>query len=175
MITSSTKTGSGREIDQRDVRSSEPDVESRPGTLARRSQWDPFHRMREDLDRLFDQYFGGWPVWERATTREPTWGLDVRETDDAVVVEADAPGFEPDDFDLQIRDNYLVLSAARKRESGERDTGLRSWRRDEFYRQFPLSTTVDPDRVEATYRNGVLTVSLPRSEKARTKRIPVRS
>jgi len=137
-------------------------------------RWDPFARMRDEFDRLFDQYFRVVPTAWDTGARERTWGLDVRETEDAVVVEAEAPGFEPEDFDIEVRDDRLILSASRKTESDDKDKGYRSWRQQELYRQVLLPSTVDPEKVEAKYRNGLLTVSLPRNEKARTRKVTVK-
>ena len=134
-------------------------------------RWDPFARMRDEFDRLFDQYFKAVPTAWDTGGRERSWGLDVRETEDSVVIEAEAPGFEPEDFDIEIRDDRLILSATRKAEL--EDKGYRTWRQQELYRQVLLPSTVEPDKVEAKYRNGLLTVLLPRSERAKTRRVKV--
>jgi HSP20 family protein len=145
-------------------------VPYRRGELTPSAGWEPFARLREEFDRLFNQLSWGWPGapigrWEGG------WGLDVREDDNTVVVRAEAPGFEPADFDLQVRGDHLVLRAAHKAE--EKDEGYREWRRREFYRSVPLPPGVNADKVTATYRNGVLTVTLPRAEGSKTRRITV--
>jgi HSP20 family protein len=146
-----------------------------PGTLLPTFGWEPIRRMREEFDRIFDQVFSGWPVpWERAG-RDWRWGLDVEENKDNVVVRAEAPGFEPDDFDLQIRGDQLVLRAAHKAQAEERERGYREWRRQELYQSVALPPGVDAEHVQATYRNGVLTVTLPKTEDSKGRRITVRS
>ena len=102
------------------------------------------------------------------------WDLDVQDNDDAVVVRAEAPGFEPSDFDLEVRGDQLVLRAEHKVQTEEKERGYREWRRQEFYRSVPLPAHVDPNKVEATYRNGVLNVSLPKTEHGKAKRIEVK-
>jgi HSP20 family protein len=129
--------------------------------------------MREEFDRMFDQFFRGWPApWEGAG-RDWHWGLDVREDDGTVVVRAEAPGFEPGDFDLQVRGDQLTLRASHKAEGEEQERGYREWRQQELYRSVTLPAGVDADKVEANYRNGVLTVTLPKTEEGRGRRITV--
>jgi HSP20 family protein len=136
--------------------------------------------MREELDRMFDQAFGGWPMptipWEGAGAwRDRHWGLDVQENDDNVVVRAEAPGFEPDEFDLQVRGDQLILRAAHKADAEDAERGYREWRRQELYRSVPLPSHIDAEHVQANYRNGVLTVMMPKTEGSKARHITVQS
>jgi HSP20 family protein len=151
-------------------------VPYRQGTVAPfHGTWEPFHQLRHEFDRLYDQFYRSWPAsWEEAG-RGWHWGLDVQETDDAVVVRAEAPGFEPTDFDVQIRGNQLVLRAAREAEAEEKERGVREWRQQEFRRTVTLPAEIEAAKVEAHYRNGVLTVTLPRTEESKAHRITVHS
>ena len=137
----------------------------RRGEMARYGGWDPF-------DRLAEQFFGGWPA---AMLGGPGrhWGLDVQEGEGEMVVRAEAPGFEPGDFDVQVRGDQLVLRANHQMEREETDRGSYEWSRQEFYRTVPLPSATDPNKVEAKYRNGVLTVKLPKTEDTRGRRITV--
>ena len=153
------------------------DAESeRPGMTAQTSSgaMEPLHRLRQDFGRMLDQYFRGWPspsgLWEAATQG---WGLDVREDDGKMTVRAEAPGFEPSDFDIDVQGNQLILRAVHRDESSEKETGSRQWRRQEYYRSVPLTGAIDADRIEASYRHGILTVTLPKSEQSRRRRIEV--
>ena len=138
---------------------------------------EPLHRIRQDFNRMLDQYFHGWPnpmsLWEAGTGQ--AWGLDVREDDGAVTIRAEAPGFEPSDFDIEVQGNQLVLRAVHRDESSEQDRGFRQWRRQEFHRSVPIPGGIDPERVDATYRNGILTVRLAKSAQGRHRRIDVKS
>jgi HSP20 family protein len=98
---------------------------------------DPLHFFRDNMNRLFERFFSGSLFPYEGMERE-SWGMDVREEDGAVVVRAEAPGFEPDDFDLQVRGDQLILHARRKSESEEKERGYREWRQQEFYRSVPL-------------------------------------
>ncbi len=149
---------------------------SRRGTPAPYGGFEPFYRLREEFDRLLDRYFPGWPShWESwEGSNRGGWGLDVQEDDNKVTVRAEAPGFEPSDFDIQVRGNHLVLRASHKAEIEEKEHGYREWQRQEFYRSVPLPTGVDSEKVEATYRNGILGVTFPKTEQSKGRRIEVK-
>jgi HSP20 family protein len=147
---------------------------SRRGGLAPWSGFEPFHRLREEFDdRLFDRFAPNWPMLAGSGQREG-WGLDVQEDDSSVTVHAEAPGFEPADFDLQVRDHELVLRAAHKAETEEKERGYHEWRRQEFYRSVPLPAGIDAEHIDAEYRNGILTVKLPKTEQSKGRRIQVK-
>ena len=128
----------------------------------------PNHLHFEHLSQALD---AGWPVFAENGGR---WGLDVQENDNDIVVRAEAPGFEPEDFDLQVRGNQLVLRAAKQAETEEKDRGFRQWQQREFYQAVPLPADINPDKVDARYRNGVLTVTLPKTEQSKAKRIQIK-
>ncbi len=129
-------------------------------------------RLRDEFDQLFDRFFFRWPGFRRGNGWR--WGLDVKEEDDAVVVRAEAPGFEPGDFDLQVRGNQLVLQASRKTEKEEKERGYREEQQRECYEAVTLPDGVDTDKVTADYRNGVLTVTMPKTPAGKGKRIAVK-
>jgi HSP20 family protein len=139
------------------------------GALAPAGFFDPINRLREEFDHLFEQFFTGWPTLANGGR----WNLDVQDQDDAIVVRAEPPGFEPDDFDLQVHGNQLVLRAHKQAAKEEKERGYREWQQQEFYRSVPLPEGIDTDRVDARYRNGILTVTLPKTEQTKGKRIQV--
>jgi len=147
---------------------------SRSGALTH-GGFEPLHRLREEFNRLFDRFGAGWlSPWE-GSGRSGHWELDVQEDDGSVVVRAEAPGFEPSDFDIQVRGDHLVLRAAHKGETEEKERGYREWRQQELYQSVLLPADVDADKVEATYRNGILNVALPKTEQSKGRRIEVRT
>jgi HSP20 family protein len=122
------------------------------------------------LDEWFDRLLGRWPA-----LFEDGWmvgyGLDVEETDEAVIVRAEAPGFEAGDFALEVRGEMLRIVAERKTETeGEAPTVERRMRRE-----VTLPAAVNVEKVEATYHNGVLEVRLPKAEPTRTRKIEVKA
>lgn len=141
-------------------------------TVANRG-WQPLRRVREDFDRMFNQFLANWPGMRGGFTMDRNWGLDVRENDNEVEIRAEAPGYEPADFDVNVRGGQLVLHAAHKAESKEDDDGYWEWSQREFHQAIPLPTGVEADKIAARYRNGVLTVTVPKTEDAKARRIAV--
>jgi HSP20 family protein len=138
----------------------------RGGALAPHREFPFFlSQMRDEFDRLFDRLAPeGW-----------RWGLDVRDEDDAVVVQAEAPGFEAGDIDVQVSDNRLVLRASKKVETKDEKGKVREYREQKCYESVTLPTGINRDKVEAKYHNGVLTVTLPKSAEGKGKKITVKS
>jgi len=150
------------------------EVAPRGGSLAPLREFPFFlSRMRDEFDRLLDRLSRRWPsLWKGEGWR---WGLDVRDEDDAVIVQAEAPGFEAGDFDVQVSDNRLVLRAAKKVETKDKEGKTREVREQECCESVTLPTEIDKDKVEAKYHNGVLTVRLPKTPEAKGRRVPVKS
>jgi HSP20 family protein len=136
------------------------------GALANRTE-HPLSLFRSEFDSLFDRFFGNWPALEPNWVG---WGLDLDETDSEVTVRVDAPGFEPGDFDIQVSGDTLRISAERKAEKGKNGSYERR-----FQRSVTLPAAVNADKVEAKYRNGVLELTLPKTEQAKWKKIPVKA
>lgn len=144
-------------------------------SLATRS---PASDFRGEIDRLFERFFGqGWGDVFPASRTALTPAIDVSETEKEVVVKAELPGLQPDDVAVQIEGDALVLSGEKKEEF-EREEEGNVWHSERrfgsFRRVLQLPVAVDAEKVSAEFRNGVLTVRLPRSEQAKPRRIQVR-
>jgi len=136
-------------------------------------RWDPFRDLRqmdETMNRLWRGY-GGVP----ASTEDWNISMDVIQRPDEIVVKASMPGVKPEAVDLAIEDNILTLRADRKPDFEdeksvylvqERPTGS-------FYRALRLPETVDANKVQSTYENGVLTIVLPKAEEKKKKQIKI--
>jgi HSP20 family protein len=138
----------------------------------------PLRWLREEMDALFDRFLGRWPMaWEPGGLPERFWDVDVQEADDEIVVQAEAPGFEPNDFDIHVSGNTLTIQAEHKEEAEEKEEGYHRWehRYGRFQRSIPLSTAIDADRVQARYHSGVLEVHLPRTQPSPRRRIEVKT
>jgi HSP20 family protein len=135
------------------------------GALARRSDY-PLDVFRSDFDSWFDRLFSRWgfPV---AADAFGDWGLSQAETDDEVRVRIDAPGFEPDEFDIQVSGNTLKVTAEHKTD------GKDSFEERRLERFVTLPTGVDAEKVAARYRNGVLEVKVPKTERAKWRSVKV--
>lgn len=132
----------------------------------------PWLQLREQMDQLFEQFFGRLMM---PTTGEdglqPSWGVDDREQE--FVVQADLPGFDPDEIDVSVRGNCLCIQAEHKLE--EKDDNNYQHRSRQFYQQVTLPSGIDQENIEAKYHNGVLELHVPKTEEARAKRIEVRA
>ncbi|HEX5470431.1 MAG TPA: Hsp20/alpha crystallin family protein [Lacipirellulaceae bacterium] len=165
------QNGKGKMSEQREHRPMIPG--SSRGERAQMG-FTPLTRLRSEFDRLFDDFFQGWgglPAFSFG--RESGWGLDVDDKDDKLVVRAEAPGFEPNDFDLQVKDNQLVLCACQNEE--KTDESGRQWHQQELYRSIPLPNGVDTEHIDAQYRNGVLTVTMAKTEEGKSRKIEVKT
>jgi HSP20 family protein len=136
---------------------------------------DPFTSLHREVDRLFDDFLG--PAEARSFGSPPAtaaaiWpSLDVDETEQGYRVTAELPGLELKDVDLQLSDNVLTIKGEKRSEmhdeKGGRTYSERSYGR--FERTVPFDTEVDPDQVQARFKNGVLTVELPKNPRAQEK------
>lgn len=128
--------------------------------------------------------FQGLRLFEDAVTRlmaEPSTGrpwapaVDILETEDAITLKADVPEMNSKDLDIRVENNTLTLRGSRK---FEKDEKIKGWHRIErsygdFVRTFALPNTVDTEKVEADYKDGVLTVKLPKKEAAKPRQVKV--
>jgi HSP20 family protein len=101
--------------------------------------------------------------------------VDILETEDALTVRADLPGVKIEDIDIRVENQTLTISGSRKFEKDETVKGYHRIERSygEFVRSFAVPSTVDTDKVAADYKNGVLTVTMPRKESARPRQVKV--
>lgn len=136
------------------------------------SPFGALQRLQQDVGRFAEGFWQGSPeeplVWQPA--------VDIYEEGKQWVVKADIPGVEPKDIDVQVTDDGLKIAAETVSEEKTEDKGYyRSERRFGAFRRFiPLPAEVDPERVKANFRNGVLEVRMPKSESS-TRRIPVQA
>ena len=128
-----------------------------------------------DMDRFFGPQRSAAVPNRAADVWQPR--IDVEKTDDGYTVTAELPGFAPDEFEVLVEEGTLTLKGARTEEvqvaeGEETSVETRSWR--EFKRSFRLGKDVDVDAVKASYRNGLLTVTLPKHDPESTSRsIPI--
>lgn len=146
------------------------------GALAPYGDFPAFlSRMRHDFDRLLKDFTREWSVPWASAGNGWRWGLDVQDEDDTVVVRAEAPGFEAGDLDVRVSDNQLVLRAAKKVETKGKDGKAHEYREHECYQSVTLPSGIDKDKVDAKYKNGVLTLTFPKTAEGKAKRIAVKN
>jgi len=128
--------------------------------------------LQREINRLFEDFFGQ----EIFPAAAEGWipALDVRETSDAIVVKADLPGVEPSGIDVSLTGDVLTIKGEKKEEKEEKEADYHRVERrfGSFSRSVRLPASVDAERVSAEYKNGVLTVTLPKKEEEKGK--PVR-
>jgi HSP20 family protein len=130
------------------------------------------------LNTMLDQMFGTWPLPESGSSLTSAWlpPVDVFEDKDAVKIVAEIPGVRPEDLQLSIENNVLTIRGEKRQTSEDTTDRVHRYERSYgmFERSFVLPATVDPDRIEATIDGGVLTISVPKVEKARPRQIEVK-
>lgn len=140
---------------------------------------DPFLRLREDVDRVFDGFLRGWPAMRGFDLGLPAGlsddGLtpvaDVSETDKRYEIVVELPGLDDKDVEVTLRDDLLTISGEKKTEREEKKKGYHLSERSygSFQRSFRLPDDVQADKIEAEMQKGVMSISLPRSPSAKPK------
>ncbi|MBV9008466.1 MAG: Hsp20/alpha crystallin family protein [Verrucomicrobia bacterium] len=135
---------------------------------------DRWNTLRDELDSLFELPF--WSNFQRQTQLFSGWSpaLDVYQNNDNVVARVELPGMRKEDIEISLHDGMLTISGERKSEISEADKAARTeCYVGKFRRSVSLPTQVDANKVSANYRDGILTVTLPKAEEAKPKQIQV--
>jgi len=151
------------------------------------TRWEPFSAIRrrgrdvfgeltgmqQEMNRLFDEFFG-----ERQTEMsECAWTpmVDVSETETELRIRAELPGLNHEDIEINLQDNVLTLKGEKKQEQKEETENFHRIERcyGNFSRSFTLPANVKADAVQATFKNGILLITLPKTEEARPKKIEI--
>jgi HSP20 family protein len=136
---------------------------------------DPFHDFRREMDRLFDESFGGLAEPQRGSFMlSPK--VDVTQRDDGWEITAELPGVAKEDIDLRLDGDMLTISGEKRDEKKDEKNRFVERSYGSFTRSFQLPFTPDPGKVEADCEHGVLTIKVPKgAEQERTRRIPIGS
>jgi HSP20 family protein len=138
--------------------------------------WTGLTTLRKEMDQLFERFLE--PVWPELPTAAP-WQpkVDVTEDKDAVTVKAEVPGVEQDDLSVSLQDGVLTIKGEKEAEKEEKDKQYHRVERTygAFVRALRLPAAVDSEKVAATFKNGVLTVVLPKAPEAKGTAIPVKA
>lgn len=142
-------------------------------------RWEPFRDLvttQDRFNRLFNDtvssFFGG-----DASAPRAAWSpaVDIFETDHSLVLKAELPGVDPKDVEARVEDGTLYLKGERRFEKEVKEENYHRVERSygSFTRTFALPSSVDADRVSAEYKDGVLTLTLPKREEAKPKTIKI--
>lgn len=140
----------------------------------------PFHRrgknslatLHSEMDDLFNSFFGSWPTYEHKL-----WpATDVADNEEAVIVKAELPGCKADDIDISVHGNTLTISGEKKHQDEKKEKGCYHLERSygSFRRDLNLPSDVDTAKVDAACKDGVLTITLPKAEKAKSVKVKVK-
>lgn len=145
----------------------------------KRARLDPFRSLRDEVDRLFDDFAKGWPrpwVSGNLTAADVFMpSVNLRETDGEYVITADVPGFPRDRIEVTLAADGLTIRGERREEKESAETGyhLRESATGSFHRVIPLPTDVVAEKAQARLADGVLTVTLPKAEPRSPTRVTI--
>ncbi|PBB30567.1 Hsp20/alpha crystallin family protein [Mesorhizobium sp. WSM3868] len=151
-------------------------------TLFRAGDRDPLLSLHREVNRLFDDVFRGvgsnLPAFSGASAFSGSWpSVEISDGEKEVKVTAEVPGLEEKDIEVLLDDGVLTLKGEKRSETEDKDRQFSERFYGRFERRIPLGCEVKEDEVDARFSNGVLTVTLPKSEKAQShvKRIAIKS
>ena len=137
-------------------------------------RWTPFRGLmdiQDEMNRMFNS------VARTSDSGTGVWGpsVDISENENEIVVVAEVPGMKRENINISIQDNVLTLKGEKKRESDENEENYHRIERSYgvFERSFSLPSVIQTDRVTASYKNGVLSIKLPKAEEAKPKQIDI--
>ena len=131
-------------------------------------------RLHDEMDDLIGGFFGDWdiPFWPRRQ-----WpAIDIADSENELVVKAELPGCKADDIDISVHGNTLTISGEKKQQEEKKEKGYYHIERSygSFRRDLTLPSDVDAEKVQASCKDGVLTVTMPKVEKAKAVKIKVK-
>jgi HSP20 family protein len=143
------------------------------------ARWDPFRdvaTLQDRINRIFNESFGrSRDLDEEVSLYDWSPPVDIYETGDGVVLKVELPGVNKDDVSVEVKDNVLTLKGERLLDPEIKDENYYRKERSfgKFNRSFSLQETIKPDLIKASFKNGVLTVEIPRPEEEKPKQITV--
>lgn len=138
-----------------------------PVVTRTRSPFNEMNRLAREMDSLFGGLGGTNDLWSPP--------VDVEETPERLILTAELPGMQHEDIDVELEDGVLTIQGEKKEEQKDENTqGLLYERRwGSFTRRFTLPRAVDPGNITANFENGILTVSIPKAEEAKGRKIQI--
>ena len=141
-------------------------------------KWEPFRDLlttQREFDRLMREAFS--PVFSETEVSTRSWAppVDIYETENDIVLKAELPGIDPKDVEVRVEDNTLYLKGERKYEKEVKEQNYHRVERSygSFARSFSLPNSINADKVKAEYKDGLLTLTMPKREEAKPKTIKI--
>lgn len=138
---------------------------------ATRRESTPFDLLQREIDRAFDRV---WGMGGNGGYQTAAYPVDIREDDNNIIVEAEMPGFKNEEIEVTMEQGVLTINGSRKEEEKKGDKHLTERRFTRVTRSFRLPTPVDEGKVDAHLEHGVLTLTLPKREEVKPRRIQVK-
>lgn len=133
--------------------------------------------LQDEVERMFRQFFGGGSESRPAASTAGAWSpaLDVEEDQEAFILHVELPGVKPDAVEVNLEENVLTVSSERSFYQDREADGFRRIERrfGRFHRAVRLPDRVDPEKVGARYENGLLTITVPKAEETKPRRIEI--
>jgi HSP20 family protein len=143
-------------------------------------RWQPFRDLlatEREFDRLFREAFSSFFTEREGELSTRPWApaVDIYENDNNIVLKAELPGVDPKDVEVRVEDNTLYLKGERKFEKETKEENYHRIERSygSFARSFALPNSIDAEKVLAEYKDGLLTLTLPKREEAKPKTIKI--
>ena len=140
-------------------------------------KWDPYTELEKTVNGLFNHPFAWKPVGDDRNREFPVWepAVNVFEDKDHLAIEAQLPGIDVNDVELSVKNQTLQIRGERKVKNEEQKEGyhIREAQYGSFARSFSLPSDVNADEAKATYDKGILTVTIPKQEKAKARTIHI--
>jgi len=154
--------------------------ESQKGSLAPVSRtfppFAPIQRLQSEIDRLFGYPFGSWLSSDEPLFEDWIPAVNVHEEKNSIVVKAELPGMKKEEFEVYMTGDSLNIAGERKAETEEKTAEMYRSERyfGRFHRVIPMPAPVKSEAIEASYKDGILTVTCPKTEEAKRKLVDVK-
>lgn len=139
----------------------------------------PFYSLQHQINNLFDDFFSGFEVAPRGLTAGGFGAfipsVDVKESETDIVIQAELPGVDEKDISVTVTRNSVTIKGEKKEEKEDKEKNCYYLERSygSFHRVIPLGEEADSDNAKASFKNGVLNITIPKSQKAKAEGIKV--
>jgi len=165
------------------IRDLVPSVWRRTGLPINREEEQPFYSLQREMNQLFDDFFRDFDIapfrfgGDRLRTFSPS--IDIKESDKEISIKAELPGMDEKDIEVNLLEDRLTIKGEKKEEKEDKGSDYYQMERSygSFSRVIALPEFVDTKKAEATFKNGVLSIKLPKTEEAKVKgmKIPIKA
>ncbi|HEX2966296.1 MAG TPA: Hsp20/alpha crystallin family protein [Syntrophorhabdaceae bacterium] len=153
-------------------------LSDKESVATRFDEWNPFLMLRSEMDRLFDSYFRGSELERFGGPMGFQPKVNIADSEKDITVSVEIPGMDEKDIELALTKDALTIKGEKREEKEDKGKNYHRMERTygSFSRTLPLPVEINTDKAEAAYKKGVLTIVLPKTDKAvkETKKIPIR-